>query len=75
MSSVVAWNSGSLDERMRSKSALLNTGERNFSRRVWSGLSSRMLPSGPMNVVSDITSFSRMGSMGGLVTWANSCLK
>ena len=28
-----------------------------------------------MLVVSDITSSSRIGSIGGLVTWANSCLK
>ncbi|MNL03381.1 hypothetical protein D3C87_1239180 [compost metagenome] len=30
---------------------------------------------GPMNDTSDMTMFSRIGSIGGLVTWANSCLK
>ena len=30
---------------------------------------------GPMNDTSDITIASRIGSIGGLVTWANSCLK
>jgi hypothetical protein len=30
---------------------------------------------GPMNDTSDITMFSRIGSIGGLVTCANSCLK
>jgi hypothetical protein len=30
---------------------------------------------GPMNDTSDITMASRIGSIGGLVTWANSCLK
>ena len=30
---------------------------------------------GPMNETSDITTFSRIGSIGGFVTCANSCLK
>jgi hypothetical protein len=30
---------------------------------------------GPMNVTSDITSSSRIGSIGGFVTCANNCLK
>jgi hypothetical protein len=30
---------------------------------------------GPMNETKDITIASRIGSIGGLVTWANSCLK
>ena len=29
----------------------------------------------PMKVISDITSSSRIESIGGLVTWANICLK
>ena len=30
---------------------------------------------GPTKETSDITSSSRIGSIGGLVTWANNCLK
>ena len=30
---------------------------------------------GPMKLFSDITMFSRIGSIGGFVTWAKSCLK
>ena len=40
-----------------------------------SGVSSSRLPSGPTDVDTLITIFSRIGSMGGFVTWANSCLK
>ena len=36
---------------------------------------SRMFGRGPMKVTSDITSSSRIGSMGGFVTWAKFCLK
>ena len=47
------------------------------SRRIGGSVSS--MPSrfgrGPMNVTSDITSSSRIGSIGGFVTCANSCLK
>ncbi len=30
---------------------------------------------GPMKDTSDITMLSRIGSIGGFVTWANNCLK
>jgi len=30
---------------------------------------------GPIEVMPDITSSSRIGSIGGFVTWAKSCLK
>jgi len=38
-------------------------------------LMSSRLGLGPMKDTSDITIASRIGSIGGLVTWANSCLK
>jgi hypothetical protein len=40
-----------------------------------SGVSSSKQPRGPTAVFSDITSFSRSGSMGGFVTCAKRCLK
>jgi hypothetical protein len=43
--------------------------------RAWSGASSRRLPSAPMPVASDMTTASRIGSIGGFVTCAKSCLK
>ena len=57
---------------MRASAALSRNGP---GRRTWwqlSGVSSKVLPSGPMLVSSVITSASRIGSIGGLVTWANS---
>ena len=53
----------------------VRTGCSSSSRRHCSGVSARRLPSPPRQVASVITSFSRIGSMGGLVTWANCCLK
>ena len=41
----------------------------------WSGVSSSRLISGPMQAVRLITTDSRIGSIAGLVTCANSCLK
>ena len=35
----------------------------------------RRFSSGPTGQTRDMTSSSRIGSMGGLVTWAKSCLK
>jgi hypothetical protein len=47
------------------------------SRRIGglTALMSSRLGLGPMKLFSDITMASRIGSIGGLVTWANSCLK
>ncbi len=39
------------------------------------GPGSRMLPSGPIGQASDITIFSRNGSIGGFVTWAQGGLR
>src|SRR5438477_555464 len=44
-------------------------------RRQASGVSAITFGLGPILVTSDMTSSSRIGSIGGLVTWANSCLK
>ncbi len=44
-------------------------------RRQASGVSAITFGLGPMLVTSDMTSSSRIGSIGGLVTCANSCLK
>ena len=38
-------------------------------------LMSSKLGLGPTNDTKDMTMASRIGSMGGLVTWANNCLK
>ena len=46
-----------------------------FSRFARSLVSINGLPIPPKPMVVDITAFSRRGSMGGLVTWANFCLK
>ena len=45
------------------------------TRRQCSGVSSKRFCSGPRDILSDITSSSRSGSMGGLVTCAKCCLK
>ena len=44
-------------------------------RAACSGVDSSKLPSGPTGHSSDMTTSSRIGSMGGLVTCAKSCLK
>ena len=62
--------------RMRSSSSLLRIGcdtWRRMCREV--PLRSSKLGRGPMKDTSDITSSSRIGSIGGLVTWAKFCLK
>ncbi len=41
----------------------------------WSGVSPSRLISGPMQASRLMTTDSRIGSMAGFVTWANSCLK
>ena len=41
----------------------------------FTALMSSKLGLGPMKLTSDITIASRIGSIGGLVTWANNCLK
>ena len=51
------------------------TGLSSSSRRACSGVSSSIERRGPISVRNDITSSSRSGSIGGLVTWANRCLK
>ena len=61
--------------RICSSSSLRSTGEGSDTWRAASGAGSRRLPSGPMDVSTAITMSSRMASMGGLVTWAKSCLK
>jgi hypothetical protein len=43
--------------------------------RQLAGFASSRFCSGPMVVVTWVTSSSRMPSSGGLVTWAKSCLK
>ena len=45
------------------------------SRCAWAGPCSSRLPPAPSVVASVITRASRIGSIGGLVTWAKSCLK
>ena len=61
--------------RIFARSALSITGPRSASWWHCSGVSSNVLPSGPSVVSSDITSASRIGSIGGFVTCANSWWK
>ncbi len=56
-------------------SSLWSTGCASSSSRHCCGVSESRLPSPPRQLVRVITSFSRIGSMGGLVTCANCCLK
>ena len=46
-----------------------------FSTLQFSASSSNRLPCAPTYTVVEVTIFSRRASMGGLVTWANICLK
>ena len=62
-------------ERMVSNSFGNRMGESRLDHAGVLGPSPSQLRRQPMMVLSDITSFSRIGSMGGLVTWAKSCLK
>ena len=57
------------------RSSLVRMGCSSSSRRHCAGVSASRLPSPPRQLARVITSFSRMGSMGGLVTCANCCLK
>ena len=61
-------------QRLLSSSSVM-TGRSILISRACSGVSSRILGWLPMYVVRLMTSSSRMGSMGGLVTCANNCLK
>ena len=56
-------------------SSLSITGKSRINLRACSGAASRRLGSGPMAPAMDVTSSSRIASSGGLVTWANICLK
>jgi hypothetical protein len=49
--------------------------ERQHDLRQCAGVGSSRLPSGPIGLLSEVTSSSRMASSGGLVTWANSWVK
>ena len=75
MSIVCDWNHGCSSERSVSSSPLRRIGWSMTSWRACSGASSRRLPSAPTPVPSDMTIDSRIGSIGGLVTCAKSCLK
>ena len=56
-------------------SALRRIGSDTLSCLHCPGVSSNRLPSDPTNASTEVTSSSRMASSGGLLTWANSCLK
>ena len=62
--------------RMRSRSTFDRIGVRTSSR-LWPAApsGSSRLGRGPISETSDITSSSRIGSIGGLVTCAKHCLK
>jgi len=54
---------------------IVSTGDLILICRQLSAVGSSKFLSGPMLVATCVTSSSRMPSSGGLVTWANSCLK
>ncbi len=64
-------NRGSPERTMDSNSASERIGLESSMRCACCGVSSSSGPRRPSWIRSDITSFSRIGSMGGLVTWAN----
>ena len=57
------------------RSVLVRIGFSTFKTVQFSGFSSRRFPSSPTYTVVDVTISSRIASRGGLVTWANCCLK
>ena len=61
--------------RSFSSSSLRSTGVGSLICRADSGVGSSRLPSGPIAVSTAMMISSRIASTGGLVTWANSCLK
>ena len=73
--SVLLLKCGSEIPRIFCKSAFVRIGCCTLMRRQDSGDSSIKFGFGPMFVTSDITSCSRIGSIGGFVTCAKSCLK
>jgi len=78
MSSVAvrkAPSSSSEIERILSRSALVSTGWETSSRLCVPAWCPSRLGRGPIIETSDITNSSRIGSIGGLVTWAKFCLK
>ena len=75
MSSVCARKISSWTMRSVSSSWLRRIGWSRISACACSGVSVRRLRSLPMPTPSDMTIDSRIGSIGGFVTCANSCLK
>ena len=73
--SVIGSNTPSCVARIFARSWLSRIGLRSASWWHCSGVSSNVLPSGPIELSSDITSASRIGSIGGFVTCANSWWK
>ena len=68
-------SSSSSIERIFSNSAFVSTGCATSSRLWVPAWRPSRLGRGPIIDTSDITSSSRIGSIGGLVTWAKFCLK
>ena len=75
MSIVRAANTDESTWRSFSSSWLRRIGVSIASWRACSGVSSSRLRSEPTPVATLITIASRIGSIGGFVTWAKSCLK
>ncbi len=75
MSIVCALKTSVETRRSVSSSWLRRIGWSMTSWWACSGVSSRRLPSAPTPVPSDMTIASRIGSIGGFVTCAKSCLK
>ncbi len=75
MSIVCDLKSSESTRRSRSSSSSRSTGLSITSWRACSGLSESRLRSEPTSERTLITTASRIGSIGGFVTWAKSCLK
>ena len=72
---VCARNTDESTPRSDSSSPLRRIGCGMTSWCAWSAPSVSRLDSEPTAVRIDMTTDSRIGSIGGFVTWANSCLK
>ena len=73
--STASGKSGSGSATSFASSSFVRIGCASSSRRHCCGVSASRLPSPPRQLTSVITSFSRIGSIGGFVTCANCCLK
>jgi hypothetical protein len=75
MGSTPVLRPGRLVRRILANSSFVRTGHFSSTRRQAVGCGLSRLPSEPSRVSCEMTISSRIESIGGLVTWAKSCLK